>query len=567
MHSKQRFGKVFYLPLEYQIFLQPYTMSTAVFPYAFHHLKRTSHLANLNYHSLCNTGSLISKPFARKNTTTLKKMGEEIMFVQSITRASSNLGKRKNLTTVSLNQVDNGVQFIQSITRTSSIDNHPKMNMKSSILQKTCDDVEVVVVQNIGESSSYLVKRDKTEHGLKKQKSSDNELDHSNYNPANEAKSDPVVHDVTREEAVPDFYSEPTSGLVQYPIKYLESSSKMNNFIIGNHIGAMSDQALQNNNASSSQCSDVQINFSHNLLFGSSSHSQRNQSNASGGNTHTEDHFLRRESASNEVKIMSYNILAQTLLLRHQNLYGYLERQTAEWEVRLKNITNEILGYNCDIVCLQEVEESHLECLTSKLVNYKYVYKKRTGPTVDGCCILYKPSKYTLIKQKFVEYFKSDSHHVMNKHNIAVIVCFKSAHDYIIVANTHLLYNPRRSDIRYEQCKYLLNQICSFRDNLPKRNIPVVITGDFNSEPNAGLFNFILRHKFLKLVSAYDPKNHVVSTYHDSWCLVDYIFYTSDNLRLVDQKMLPSYGESISRIPNSIEGSDHFSLVAKFAFP
>ncbi|KAL1452649.1 hypothetical protein WDU94_006856 [Cyamophila willieti] len=276
------------------------------------------------------------------------------------------------------------------------------------------------------------------------------------------------------------------------------------------------------------------------------------------------EYNLMEESQVNEVKIMSYNILAQTLLARHTNLYRHCQdRRMLVEEFRLNNIIREITSYKCDIVCLQEVEEDILGYLTSKLVQYKYVYKKRTGDNVDGCCILYKHTKYAVMKCKFVEYFRSNNHPLLNKHNIGVIVNLKSAKHSIIVANTHFLYNPRRSDIRYEQCKQLLSQIKQMYDTSASKDTSIVITGDLNSHTNSRLVNCILNNKDFKFRSAYDF--NFVSTYHDNWKLVDYIFYTNDTLKLLSQKLLPRNRDTIARIPNQYEGSDHFALVALFS--
>ncbi|KAL1452648.1 hypothetical protein WDU94_006856 [Cyamophila willieti] len=286
--------------------------------------------------------------------------------------------------------------------------------------------------------------------------------------------------------------------------------------------------------------------------------------NTSASMTNLCEYNLMEESQVNEVKIMSYNILAQTLLARHTNLYRHCQdRRMLVEEFRLNNIIREITSYKCDIVCLQEVEEDILGYLTSKLVQYKYVYKKRTGDNVDGCCILYKHTKYAVMKCKFVEYFRSNNHPLLNKHNIGVIVNLKSAKHSIIVANTHFLYNPRRSDIRYEQCKQLLSQIKQMYDTSASKDTSIVITGDLNSHTNSRLVNCILNNKDFKFRSAYDF--NFVSTYHDNWKLVDYIFYTNDTLKLLSQKLLPRNRDTIARIPNQYEGSDHFALVALFS--
>lgn len=86
-----------------------------------------------------------------------------------------------------------------------------------------------------------------------------------------------------------------------------------------------------------------------------------------------------------------------------------------------------------------------------------------------------------------------------------------------------------------------------------------------------------IRHR-LHFCSAYNS-NMSVSTFHNQWVLLDYIFYRKEltrmnefvekNLKLIARFELPSsehcahylpYGG----IPNKWQGSDHFSLAAKF---
>ena len=53
----------------------------------------------------------------------------------------------------------------------------------------------------------------------------------------------------------------------------------------------------------------------------------------------------------------------------------------------------EIHQYNCDVLCLQEIQcdhyETHFKPSLSKL-GYDGLYKKRTGDKRDGCAIFYK---------------------------------------------------------------------------------------------------------------------------------------------------------------------------------
>ena len=61
----------------------------------------------------------------------------------------------------------------------------------------------------------------------------------------------------------------------------------------------------------------------------------------------------------------------------------------------------------------------------------------------------------------------------------------------VVVANTHLLYNPRRYDIRLCQTAMLLAEID--RLSLTPRDgyLPTILTGDFNSEAFSPVGNLL----------------------------------------------------------------------------
>lgn len=91
---------------------------------------------------------------------------------------------------------------------------------------------------------------------------------------------------------------------------------------------------------------------------------------------------------------------------------------------------------------------------------YKGIYKKRTNDKVDGCAIYYRDSMFSLNEYALVEYYQPQ-HRFLNRDNVGIVARFKmkSCNRNIVVANTHLLFNPRRVDIRLAQIQMLLAEI------------------------------------------------------------------------------------------------------------
>ena len=84
-------------------------------------------------------------------------------------------------------------------------------------------------------------------------------------------------------------------------------------------------------------------------------------------------------------------IFMSNLLIYSINLL--IGEDVLEWENRFTRLVQEIKQYNCDILCLQEVQNDHFDTHfkpSLKTLGYDGVYKKRTGDKHDGCAIFFK---------------------------------------------------------------------------------------------------------------------------------------------------------------------------------
>lgn len=107
--------------------------------------------------------------------------------------------------------------------------------------------------------------------------------------------------------------------------------------------------------------------------------------------------------------LMSYNILAQDLINFHPNLYSKHDERAMPWNYRLKRLICEIQEMSPHVLCLQEMQEEHLEEFHHQLnrLNFKFIYKKRTGSDkTDGCAIFYNENMFKLELEHKVEYFQ-----------------------------------------------------------------------------------------------------------------------------------------------------------------
>ncbi|KAG4069847.1 hypothetical protein HA402_009554 [Bradysia odoriphaga] len=360
-----------------------------------------------------------------------------------------------------------------------------------------------------------------------------------------------------------------------------------------------------------------------------------------------------------EITVMSYNLLAQDLIDKHTYLYSTHNGPDLTYHVRSQRLINEMTRIRPDILCLQEMQESHvmdfkLKCFSMDL--QELIFKKRTQDDLtDGCAIFFNSDLLELISEEKVEYFQPGVHPLLLNS-----VSRTNPYSEVVVATTHLLYNPRRQDVRLAQVQVLLAEIDRIAykgidDHCRARYSPIILTGDFNFQPNTAPYSLIvngyltysslnkrleisrpyeskfgdillpihlgitddcqhfdrnvpmlrspenptservitpveklyesqlpfqtgmLKHR-LNLSSIYDDAVSA-STYQDQWVLVDYIFYRREstmtnhliekNMKLVARFELPTreqcyYHLPYGGIPNASQGSDHFSLAAKF---
>lgn len=141
-----------------------------------------------------------------------------------------------------------------------------------------------------------------------------------------------------------------------------------------------------------------------------------------------------------------------------------------------------------------------LVCLIVKIhTGYQSEYKRRTGRKPDGCAVCFKRDRFSLVSCQPVEFYRRGVP-LLDRDNVGLVLLLRprgpappSARG-LCVANTHLLYNPRRGDIKLAQLALLLAEISRVSrplggaDDAP---CPVILCGDFNSVPWSPLYTFI----------------------------------------------------------------------------
>lgn len=234
---------------------------------------------------------------------------------------------------------------------------------------------------------------------------------------------------------------------------------------------------------------------------------------------------------------MSYNILAQQLVDCQPFLYCNHKPGALLWSHRFDSVKREIDALSPDILCLQEVQQNHLPEIAAHFNELGYdtsLYKKRSGLQVDGCAIFFRSDMFELIESHFVDYFQPNIKvrlflieyqifilqkfqvfffteffllffplQILNRCNVAIISKLALKSDpgiKFVVGTTHLLFNPKRHDIRLAQVQVLMAELDriaradeqSNKANGSSPNLPIILTGDFNVQQDSQVFRFVI---------------------------------------------------------------------------
>ncbi|CAM9565089.1 unnamed protein product, partial [Ectocarpus sp. 12 AP-2014] len=146
-------------------------------------------------------------------------------------------------------------------------------------------------------------------------------------------------------------------------------------------------------------------------------------------------------------------------------------------------VREKVLEFRPSIVCLQEVDMDLYEAFFRKeleSLGYAGAYCQRSGRKSDGCATFVLRQQAALVKEEGVAY-KVQGHPVLDRDNVALLVIVDvllpdhdtprsaartgahgaaaSGAGRLVVANTHLVFNPKRGDIKTAQLMMLTGQV------------------------------------------------------------------------------------------------------------
>lgn len=202
-------------------------------------------------------------------------------------------------------------------------------------------------------------------------------------------------------------------------------------------------------------------------------------------------------------------------------------------------------------------------------LGYFGIFKQRSGDKPDGCATFFNDVRFHCRAIRPLEY-RIPQHALMDRDNIGLITALEpkvagnqARKPNIFVANTHLLFNKKRGDLKLLQLAKLLAEIdemakvvTNFPHQAPMEDVynPVIICGDFNSTPFSPLYEFLstgkLKYEGLSRVHISGQTSRAHFARNDTY-FRKHLIPEEMNLSNLCQKKLSIEGEKRDPIGNS----------------
>ena len=233
--------------------------------------------------------------------------------------------------------------------------------------------------------------------------------------------------------------------------------------------------------------------------------------------------FTQDKLSGKNFRVTSYNILADVYASTDYSrdvLFSYCPPYALQIDYRKQLIAKELIGYNSDIICLQEVDrkvfETDLFPILSSL-HYNGIFKRKGIDLSEGIATFWDARRFDEIRsesrvisqnvnsmkfrcvwekvgnEKAKERFLARNTTVQ----ITVLRSKEISSEVLVVGNTHLYFQPNADHIRLLQGFYALMYCQEIAAEVREQfkaegiNVSIVLCGDFNSTPDSGIYQLM----------------------------------------------------------------------------
>lgn len=278
-------------------------------------------------------------------------------------------------------------------------------------------------------------------------------------------------------------------------------------------------------------------------------------------------------------RVVSFNALAQVYC--KSEYFPWAPKAVTKWKNRFTALCEYLDATRFDIAALQEVDNFNAQWLPYAEKNgYGSHYVQRTQATnakKDGSCVLWRDAAFEMVSTRALEYnaladtipCDDDGSNEEDPKKRYIRDCVgnltllrqKSDGAEVLVACTHIYWDPSCADVKLAQTQMLLREAEKFRaerQDLTKKKVHFICAGDFNSTPTSDVYAALAAH--LRSVSHGCEPAYTNVTPAFTEC-IDYIFVSSD-IEVVNVREQPARAMIGEGLPNAEHPSDHLPVIA-----
>ena len=234
------------------------------------------------------------------------------------------------------------------------------------------------------------------------------------------------------------------------------------------------------------------------------------------------------------------------------------------WDFRKNLLVKELLSYNADIICLEEVDQIIFYEVLLEKQGYSVLKGQKNGGTEDWTVLAYRSSKFKLIENK-IHYYK-EKQETLSQFFLHAKLQLVDDERVLWVFATHLKakdYEETRKIQTTELLSYM-KQYDELKEE-DKLKIGILVCGDFNAEPHYECMKDILSY----MESTYKDVEFTTYKIRDKLYsrVIDYMLYGKSVLKLIGRQEIPKENEMpVEGLPNEHYPSDHLNLYGIFQY-
>jgi mRNA deadenylase 3'-5' endonuclease subunit Ccr4 len=249
---------------------------------------------------------------------------------------------------------------------------------------------------------------------------------------------------------------------------------------------------------------------------------------------------------------VSYNILANAYVVPDR--YPLSSADDLEPVARRQRLLTTIRELDADLFCLQEVEaDAHAEIATALGHEFESALALRPGRS-EGCASYWRRDRFELEGHELLHYRASDG----DGSQLALLVRFRRGQHRLLVANTHLRWQPHRTAIAEHVGRQQLLELLALRER--EHTTPWIIAGDFNATADSPVVAAALERGFELGCRALRPWD---TTNINGRCRkLDYLLYSK--AELIPKPSPQVRLERNTPMPSRVHASDHLPIRVEF---